>query len=187
MKKVLLFSLLSVGIFACSKKDNQSNTPANGSNTPTTPPVVTPSVSPTSDKPLSAQDSITAVNIRADYAAMRTCLDSMLATPHHSVKLHWDSLYHHHDSLFWHHHSAYHHDSATHDDHHHSWTHYDASINHAHHHHHVYSEAGHEHDSLVLVVSHHTHSNTDHHFSGHGGHDHHLIDSIHHVHVSHHP
>jgi hypothetical protein len=176
MKKKLLFIALAVFLFSCQKKENQSTT--------TNPPIT----APTYEKALSAQDSMTAVNIHQEYTAMSACLDSMLATPHHTVQLHWDSMYHHHDSLYWHHHSEYRHDSATHDDHHHYWTHYDATVDHSHHHHHIYTEHGHEHDSLLIITTgDHVHDNTDHHFHGHDLQDHHLLDSIHHIHELHHP
>lgn len=183
MKKMLVALCLIAALPSCKKSDDTGQ----GSTGSTVNPVVTPTVTPTAERPLSSEDSIAAVNIRTEYAAMRTSLDSMLATPHHTVALHWDSVYHHHDSLLWHHHSSYHHDSAAHDDHHHAWTGYDPGVDHTHHYHHTYPVPGHEHDSLVVVTDHHAHDNTDNHFHGHGWHDHHLIDSIHHVYSIHHP
>ncbi|WP_133162714.1 hypothetical protein [Flavipsychrobacter stenotrophus] len=163
---VALFALLIV--VGCKKND---------SGTQTTTPIVA----------LSIADSNTAVAMRAEYGSMEAMLDSMLATPHHTHQLHWDSLYHHHDSLYWHYHHEYHHEISTHDDHHHTWVHYDSTVDHSAHHHHTYPDAGHEHDSLVIVTSYHTHDNTDHHFHGHDLHEHHVLDSIHHVHELHHP
>jgi hypothetical protein len=81
MKNVLIFALLLFLLFSCNKK-NDSTTST------TTPPVITPTVTPTSAfKPLSVVDSITAVNIHQEYASMSACLDSMLATPHHTLQL----------------------------------------------------------------------------------------------------
>ena len=137
------------------------------------------------DETISTTDLSATNAMRSDLGNMQQTLDSLLATPHHTQQLHWDSLYHYHDSLFWHHHNDFQHDHYTHDDHHHSWTDYDSHIDHAHHFHHVYP--GHEHDSLVTTHNAHTDENSDHHYAGHDFHDHHILDSFHAIHNAHHP
>lgn len=168
MKKILSLSALILIMYSCNKTSNS--------------PVV---VDPPANTALSLDDSTATLSMKSELSAMESSLDSMLATPHHTHQLYWDSIYHHHDSLFWHHHDLYHHEHYAHDDHHHDWTEYDPHVDHTHHHHHVYP--GHEHDSLITVHNQHTHDNADHHFHGHEWHDHHVLDSLHEVHENHHP
>ena len=165
MKKITLFFASIFFLAACNK------TADNGITTPS--------------EIISPVDSIATTAMRSDLNGMGNSLDSLMATPHYTHQLHWDSLYHHHDSMFWYHHNLFHHDHYTHDDHHHSWTNYDPHIDHSHHYHHPFP--GHDHDSLVTTHNGHEHDNNDHHYTGHDLHDHQILDSLHHLHGFHHP
>ncbi|MBA3828310.1 MAG: hypothetical protein H0X33_05195 [Taibaiella sp.] len=167
MKSNLTLFIAFVLLISCNKKDTTTN---NG----------------TATVLLATQDSVAAVNMQQEEISMSQMLDSMLGTPHHTLQVHWDSLYHYHDSLFWHHHDFYHHHTASDDDHHHEWMHEDStSFYHHHHYHHHYP--GHEMDSLIIITDHPGHDNSDHHFHGHTLTDHHIADSLYEVDEHHHP
>lgn len=129
-------------------------------------------------------DLTAAAGMTTELSFMEQSLNSLIAAPNHAQRLYWDSAYHHHDSLFWHHHNIYHHSTYSHDDHGHQWVPYDPAVNHHNHHHHHYP--GHLNDSLVITTNNHHHTDCHHHPGHHICH-HHTIDSIHHVHNSHHP
>jgi len=112
-------------------------------------------------------------------------IDSMLISTSSAHKQHWDNLYHQHDSLFWHHHNLYHHQTYAHDDHSHEWVPYSSSIHHTSHFHHPYPD--HLNDSLIIHTNNHHHTNSDNHFTGHHVQQHHTLNSLHHLHNTHHP
>jgi len=160
---VILAAILAVtlSVSSCNKKDNNNQTT------------------------LTAEDLQATVSMDEALSMMHHAQDSLVATPHHTNQLHWDSVYHHHDSTFWNHHNNYHHETYTHDDHSHTWVPYDTTVNHTSHLHHSYPN--HPHDSLVTHPNAHLHDNTNNHHPGHDINHHHNLDSLHHQHILHHP
>ncbi len=160
MNKILLFIRFSLLVFSCNRK--KENTGTEG---------------------ISSADIQATSDMNYEIKEMADAIDSMIQTPHTSLKHHWDSVYHHHDSLFWHHHGGYSH-SNTHDDHTHTYT---PPVHQPdYHQHHWYPN--HPHDSMIVVHGTHHHDSTNyHHHSGHDYHHHSQLDSIHHLHNIHHP
>ena len=134
---------------------------------------------------LSAADLSASANMSAGLTLMQQSLNNLISSANAAQRHHWDSLYHTHDALFWQHHNNYHHNTYTHDDHSHSWVPYDANVNHQNHYHHQYPN--HANDSLVTIHNNHHYNNTDHHHQGHDFKHHQLLDSLHHIHTTHHP
>lgn len=159
MKAICILVVTALYIMACKKSNNSNDT-------------------------IAPDDLTASAAMTSRLTDMQTALNSLIAAPTLSQRKYWDSAYHHHDSLFWHHHNIYHHSTYTHDDHGHQWIPYDPTINHHNHHHHHYP--GHLNDSLVTSTNNHHHT-TCHHHPGHHICHHHTMDSLHHVHNSHHP
>ncbi len=133
---------------------------------------------------LETLDSIAAVQMSSELTSMSTVLESLLSGTNHAHQQHWDNLYHQHDSVFWHHHNQYHHETYTHDDHYHQWVPYNTTISHTGHFHHAYPS--HANDSLVTNANIHHLNVVNHPFNGHHIRQHHTLDSLHHLHNSHH-
>ena len=159
MKIFYFLLVLSSFFYACNKSDNTTET-------------------------LSSEDIAAANGMSTQLTGMQQSLNNLISASDANQRRHWDSIYHRHDSLFWHHHNNYHHNVYAHDDHGHQWVPYDPAVNHHNHHHPHYP--GHLNDSLIVTTNNHHHTNCDHHPGHHICH-HHTINSLHHLHILHHP
>ena len=134
---------------------------------------------------LSPGDSVAAAQMSNELIGMSVALNSLLSSTSHVHQKHWDDLYHQHDTMFWHHHNLYHHETYTHDDHSHRWVPYNNTVSHTSHFHHPYPNQSN--DSLVTHTNNHHPNVVNHHFNGHHIKQHHTLDSLHHLHNTHHP